>query len=254
MPASVPGRRVVITGIGAVTPIGLGAEGLWAGLLRRRSAVRTITRFDPTVFKSRIAGEVNDFHPTDHLEERRARRLDRYSQFTLAATRMAIENAGLDLRRENPDCIGAMMGTALGGVAHGEQQYHNFLTQGPRSVDPALALRPQPHARAPSGRRERRARCVKLGLATHYTLLEDASVLHSSTSSSKPGRGLGLGACRPRRSYEVAEKTSNLWLLASSFWLGSLRSSAGSYSGQTHTSMGSAMAVTMMASGRPIRQ
>jgi 3-oxoacyl-[acyl-carrier-protein] synthase II len=122
MPASVPGRRVVITGIGAVTPIGLGAEGLWAGLLRRRSAVRTITRFDPTVFKSRIAGEVNDFHPTDHLEERRARRLDRYSQFTLAATRMAIENAGLDLRRENPDCIGAMMGTALGGVAHGEQQ------------------------------------------------------------------------------------------------------------------------------------
>jgi 3-oxoacyl-[acyl-carrier-protein] synthase II len=140
MPASVPGRRVVITGIGAVTPIGLGAEGLWAGLLRRRSAVRTITRFDPTVFKSRIAGEVNDFHPTDHLEERRARRLDRYSQFTLAATRMAIENAGLDLRRENPDCIGAMMGTALGGVAHGEQQYHNFLTQGPRSVDPALAL------------------------------------------------------------------------------------------------------------------
>jgi 3-oxoacyl-[acyl-carrier-protein] synthase II len=74
------GRRVVITGIGAVTPIGCGAEGLWAGLRRRRSAIRTITRFDPSPFKSRIAGEVDDFHPSDHIEERRARRLDRYSQ------------------------------------------------------------------------------------------------------------------------------------------------------------------------------
>ncbi len=133
-------RRVVITGVGAVTPIGLGVEGLWAGLRRRRSAIRSITRFDPTAFKSRIAGEVDDFHPTDHIEERRARRLDRYSLFSIAATRMALEDARLDLRRENVDRVGAMMGTALGGVAHGEQQYHNFLTGGPRAVDPALAL------------------------------------------------------------------------------------------------------------------
>jgi 3-oxoacyl-[acyl-carrier-protein] synthase II len=133
-------RRVVITGIGAVTPIGLGVEGLWAGLRRRRSAIRSITRFDPSVFKSRIAGEVDDFHPTDHIEERRARRLDRYSQFAIAATRMALADAGLDLAREDPDRIGAMMGTALGGVAHGEKNYHAFLTEGPRAVDPALAL------------------------------------------------------------------------------------------------------------------
>jgi 3-oxoacyl-(acyl-carrier-protein) synthase len=86
-------RRVVITGIGAITPIGLGVGGLWDGLRRRRSAVRCITRFDPTAFKSRIAGEVPDFVPTDHIEERRARRLDRYSQFTLAATRMALADA-----------------------------------------------------------------------------------------------------------------------------------------------------------------
>jgi 3-oxoacyl-[acyl-carrier-protein] synthase II len=133
-------RRVVVTGIGAITPIGLGKDGLWEGLRRRRSAVGCITRFDPTVFKSRIAGEVADFHPTDHIEERRARRLDRYSQFTIAATRMALADAELDLARENPDRVGAMMGTALGGVAHGEQNYHAFLTQGPRAVDPALAL------------------------------------------------------------------------------------------------------------------
>ena len=133
-------RRVVITGIGAITPIGLGVEGLWEGLRRRTSAVRCITRFDPTAFRSRIAGEVPDFVPTDHIEERRARRLDRYSQFTIAATRMALDDAELDLRREDPDRVGAMMGTALGGVAHGERNYHAFLTEGPRAVDPALAL------------------------------------------------------------------------------------------------------------------
>jgi len=133
-------RRVVITGIGAITPIGLGVDGLWAGLRRRTSAVRCITRFDPTAFKSHVAGEVPDFVASDHIEERRARRLDRYSQFTIAATRMALTDAALDLRREDPDRIGAMMGTALGGVAHGERNYHAFLTEGPRGVDPALAL------------------------------------------------------------------------------------------------------------------
>jgi 3-oxoacyl-[acyl-carrier-protein] synthase II len=133
-------RSVVITGIGAVTPIGIGVAGLWEGLRRRQSAVRCITRFDPTPFKSRIAGEVDGFHPSDHIEERRARRLDRYAQFSLAATRMALEDADLDLRREDPDRVGAMMGTALGGVAHGEGQYHNFLRGGVREVDPALAL------------------------------------------------------------------------------------------------------------------
>jgi 3-oxoacyl-[acyl-carrier-protein] synthase II len=133
-------RRVVITGIGAITPIGLGVEGLWEGLRRRQSAVRCITRFDPSMFKSRIAGEVPDFAPGDHLEERRARRLDRFSQFSVAATRMALADAELDPVREDPDRIGATMGTALGGVAHGERQYHNFMLGGPRAVDPALAL------------------------------------------------------------------------------------------------------------------
>jgi 3-oxoacyl-[acyl-carrier-protein] synthase II len=133
-------RRVVITGIGAVTPIGLGAEGLWDGLQRRESAIRCITRFDPSMFKSRIAGEVDGFFPSDHIEERRVRRLDRFSQFSVAATRMALRDAQIDHAKEDPDRVGAMMGTALGGVAHGEAQYHNFLTTGPRTVDPALAL------------------------------------------------------------------------------------------------------------------
>jgi len=99
-----------------------------------------VTRFDPTPFKSRIAAQVNDFVATDHLEERRARRLDRFGRFSVAATRLALLDAGIDLAREDRDTVGAMMGTALGGVAFAEQQYPEFLRGGPRAVDPSLAL------------------------------------------------------------------------------------------------------------------
>jgi 3-oxoacyl-[acyl-carrier-protein] synthase II len=133
-------RRVVITGIGAVTPIGTGVEGLWAGLQRRKSAVRGVTRFDPSDFKCRIAAEVDDFHPSDFIEARKARRFDRFSQLSVAAARLALADAQLDLRREDTDRVGAMMGTALGGVARGEAEYRNFVEGGVRAVDPSLAL------------------------------------------------------------------------------------------------------------------
>ncbi|HEU4698329.1 MAG TPA: beta-ketoacyl-ACP synthase II [Gemmatimonadales bacterium] len=133
-------RRVVITGLGAITPIGLGAEGLWAGLRARRSAVGEITRFDASPFRSRIAAEVRDFVASDHLEERKARRFDRFAQFAVAAARMALADAGLVLAREDRDRVGAMMGTALGGAGYGEAQHHRFVTGGPRAVDPGLAL------------------------------------------------------------------------------------------------------------------
>lgn len=133
-------RRVVVTGIGAVTPIGVGTEGLWAGLRARRSAVRTLTRFDPTPFRSRIAAEINDFDPVDYLGARRAKRLDRCSQLSLAAGRMAIEDAGLDLAALDRDRIGAMMGSALGGVSLAEEQHVRFMSGGIKNVDPGVAL------------------------------------------------------------------------------------------------------------------
>jgi 3-oxoacyl-[acyl-carrier-protein] synthase II len=133
-------RRVVITGIGAITPIGIGVEGLWAGLQERASAVRTITRFDPSPFRSHIGAEVDGFFPTDHIEERRVKRLDRYSQFSVAATRLALADAGIDPAREDRDRVGVMIGTALGGVAFAESQYPKYLQGGPREVDPGLAL------------------------------------------------------------------------------------------------------------------
>ncbi len=133
-------RRVAITGIGVISPIGTGIEGLWHGLRQARSAVGPIDRFDPSPFKSRIAAQVNDFHPSDFLDARRAKRLDRFSQFALAATRLALEDASLDLSRVDRDRVGAMMGTALGGVAFAEEEHGRFLSEGARAVNPALAL------------------------------------------------------------------------------------------------------------------
>jgi len=133
-------RRVVVTGVGCVTPIGTGAEGLWDGLRARRSAVRAITRFDPTPFRSRIAAEIPEFRPLDFLEARRARRLDRYSQLAVAAASLALRDAALDLAREDRDRVGASMGSALGGVGYAEEQVAVYAQSGLRGVDPMLAL------------------------------------------------------------------------------------------------------------------
>lgn len=133
-------RRVVITGIGAVTPIGIGIESLWTGLQAKRSVVGPVTRFDPSPFRTRIAAQVPDFHATDFMEARRTKRLDRFGQFSIAAARLALEDSGLDLAREDRDMVGAMMGTALGGIGYAEEQYPNYMREGVRGVDPALAL------------------------------------------------------------------------------------------------------------------
>jgi 3-oxoacyl-[acyl-carrier-protein] synthase II len=132
--------RVAITGIGAVTPIGLEADGLWEGIRAERSAVGPVTRFDPTPFRSRTAAEVVDFVPTDHLDAKRSKRLDRYGQFSVTAARMALADGALDLTCEDRERVGAMMGSALGGVAFAEAQLGRYLAAGLRAVDPIVAL------------------------------------------------------------------------------------------------------------------
>jgi 3-oxoacyl-[acyl-carrier-protein] synthase II len=132
-------REVVITGIGCVTPIGTGVEGLWAGLKAKRSAVRTITRFDPTPFKSHVAAEIDDFTASDHLPEKAARRLDRFSQLGVTSAVLAVADASLDIAGENRDRIGVMMGSALGGVAEAEFQVGTYMHLGLKHVAPTLA-------------------------------------------------------------------------------------------------------------------
>ena len=129
---------MAITGIGAVTPIGITREALWNGLRARKSAVREVSRFDASIFKSRIAAEI-DFEPTDFMETRRAKKLDRFGHFVLATTRLAIEDAELKLETEDRERVGSMMGTALGGVGYAEEQFLVFKNEGIRSVSATLA-------------------------------------------------------------------------------------------------------------------
>jgi 3-oxoacyl-[acyl-carrier-protein] synthase II len=133
-------RRVAVTGIGAVTPIGIGRERLWDGLRAQRSAVRTITRFDPSRWRSHNAAEVNDFDAGDYLERKKVKRLERFGHFSVACAIQAMQDAGIDLAAEDRERIGAMMGTALGGLSFAEEQLGVFLQQGIKAVDPTLAL------------------------------------------------------------------------------------------------------------------
>jgi 3-oxoacyl-[acyl-carrier-protein] synthase II len=132
-------RRVAVTGIGAVTPVGHGADALWAGVLANRSAVRPIDRFDASPFPSQIAAQIDDFRAEDHLDAKRARRLDRFSQFSVAAARMAAEHAGWPMPVSDAERTGIWIGSALGGVAFGEEQHANYVQRGVRAVAPTLA-------------------------------------------------------------------------------------------------------------------
>ncbi|MFI5245249.1 MAG: beta-ketoacyl-ACP synthase II [Gemmatimonadales bacterium] len=133
-------RRVAITGIGAITPVGIGRANFWNGIREERSRVRSLTRFDPSIFRSHNAAEVDDFRPDDLIQARRAKRLDRFGQFSVAAARLSLEDSGVRLEREDRERIGAMMGSALGGVGFAEEQLGRFASGGLRAVDAMLAL------------------------------------------------------------------------------------------------------------------
>jgi 3-oxoacyl-[acyl-carrier-protein] synthase II len=120
--------------------VGTGAQGLWEGLRAKRSPIRTVTRFDVEQMRTKIAAEIPEFHAADHMMSKAAKRFDRFSQLGVASARLAIEDAGLVPEKEDRDRVGVSMGSALGGVAHAEEQVPVFLMGGIRSVDPALAI------------------------------------------------------------------------------------------------------------------
>ncbi len=136
-----PGRRVVVTGIGAVTPIGHGKDGLWSGAQSGISGVKTIDRFDTTQIQVKVAAQIDNFEPLNFFDAKLARRMDRFAQLGLAACDMALRDSLLphDPKKLNPR-IGVTVGTALGGVAGAERQHEVYLKNGIRSVDPSLAL------------------------------------------------------------------------------------------------------------------
>ncbi|MEJ2678368.1 MAG: beta-ketoacyl-ACP synthase II [Gemmatimonadota bacterium] len=132
--------RVAITGLGPITASGVGAHELWQGLRRERSPIRRATRFDPEPWRSQLAAEVDDFDPERYMERRTSRRLDRYAQFSIAATRLALQDAHLEPADLDGDRVGVQIGSALGGIAYAESQVVNLMRNGIRAVDPRVAL------------------------------------------------------------------------------------------------------------------
>jgi len=124
-------RRVVITGLGAVTPLGVGVEESWQALCQGKSGVGVVTAFDASDFRTKIAGEVKGFNPLDFIDRKLARRGDRFIHFALAATRMAVEDSGLKINAGNSERVGVSVGTAMGGIESIEKN-HRLLLEGAR--------------------------------------------------------------------------------------------------------------------------
>jgi 3-oxoacyl-[acyl-carrier-protein] synthase II len=136
-------RRIWVTGIGLITPIGTGVDAFRAGLRAACSPVKSIDRFDPSPFRSHVAAQVDDFDPLAWMPPKTARQLDRFSQFGLVAGRLALDDAGLvpgARGAADSDRIGIYLGSALGGIAYAEDQHTRYLEKGIRQVAPNLAL------------------------------------------------------------------------------------------------------------------
>jgi len=129
-------KRVVITGLGAVTPIGIGKNEFWQALLAGVSGVGKITRFDASQYTTQIAGEVKNFDPAQYIDKKEAKRMDRCTQFAVAASKMAFEDSGIDLTTEDRERIGTMIGTGIGGMDTLHDQYQNLFDKGPGRVSP----------------------------------------------------------------------------------------------------------------------
>ena len=109
-------RRIVVTGLGALTPVGNTAEQLWASLIEARSGIGPITKFDATGYPTTIAGEVRNFDPLAYVDKKDARRLDPYLQYAIAASQMAVNDAGLDPAKVDSERFGVMIGSGIGGI------------------------------------------------------------------------------------------------------------------------------------------
>jgi 3-oxoacyl-[acyl-carrier-protein] synthase II len=124
-------RRVVVTGLGALTPLGIGVEESWQALCAGKSGVSAVSRFDASDFRTRVAGEVKDFNPSDFINRKLVRRGDRFIHFALAATRMALEDSGFTITDSNSERVGVSVGTAMGGIESIEKN-HELLVKGAR--------------------------------------------------------------------------------------------------------------------------
>jgi 3-oxoacyl-[acyl-carrier-protein] synthase II len=138
MEVCVPRKRVVVTGYGCISPLGNNVESTWEGIIAGKSGAAPITLFDASEFKTQFAAEVKDFDPVEAVGARMARRMDRFTQFGVVASKQAIANAQLEITDDNRDRIGVVIGTGIGGVASLVAETQRYMEVGPRRVSPHL--------------------------------------------------------------------------------------------------------------------
>lgn len=132
-------RRVVITGLGVLSSIGIGKELFWDSLQNGKSGIKEITSFDTTSYECKIAGEISDFDPSDFMPSQTARRIDRFAQLAVAAARLAVTDAKLSIQHESPLRVGVILGTSIATLCYAEQQIALFYEKGVKRINPFFA-------------------------------------------------------------------------------------------------------------------
>ncbi len=131
-------KRAVITGVGAVTPVGVGKDEMWKNIKDGVSGIGIISKFDPTDFACRVAAEVKDFDVTKYIEKKEAKRMDLFVQYAVAAAKMAVEDSGIDMSAEDPTRCGVIAGSGIGGIGTLCEQHKKLLDRGPSKVSPFM--------------------------------------------------------------------------------------------------------------------
>jgi 3-oxoacyl-[acyl-carrier-protein] synthase II len=129
-------RRVVVTGVGLVTPCGIGIDNVWNNILSGQSGIGPITRFDITQFDTKFAGEIKEFNPEDYIQPKEVKKMDLFIQYAIAAAQIAVNDAGLDMGREDSERVGVVVGTGLGGLPTLEKYHSILLERGPGRISP----------------------------------------------------------------------------------------------------------------------
>src|SRR5436305_13297453 len=129
-------RRVVVTGIGMISPLGIGNEPTWRGLLEGRSGVDRISKFDPAPFACQFAGEVRGFNPEQWIEKKEVKKSDTFIHYAIAAAQIAVADAKLDTSKEDSDRVGVVVGSGIGGLPLIEEMHRTLLERGPSRVAP----------------------------------------------------------------------------------------------------------------------
>ncbi|HEX8253478.1 MAG TPA: beta-ketoacyl-ACP synthase II [Thermoanaerobaculia bacterium] len=129
-------RRVVVTGLGMISPLGVGNAATWQGLIEGRSGIGRITKFDVTAYPAQIAGEVRGFNAEDYIEKKEVKKSDTFIHFAIAAAQMAYDDAKLDKSKEDPDRVGVIIGSGIGGLPLIEEMHKKLLERGPSRISP----------------------------------------------------------------------------------------------------------------------